>query len=241
VLLYCAIKTIFSFHANKSSYVTYFWRLLPRIQRMIKQKLSLLFYLLIIFQVVGWASFILLGRDTLFFFINGANTTSILPEFFWFMTLFGEWPLIVFTLIFIFIKHKKHIIQAALLFVSCGLLTYLFKFIIFGKTPRPAAYFIDNSNLYLSPYLSTNYWHSFPSGHTFMAFTGFLFLSYFAKKQGLKILCFVLALLVGISRIYNGQHFPEDVLLGSLLGAILSYLIYTFVPTYHLKSVSKQQ
>jgi undecaprenyl-diphosphatase len=74
-----------------------------------------------------------------------------------------------------------------------------------------------------------------------MAFTGFLFLSYFAKKQGLKILCFVLALLVGISRIYNGQHFPEDVLFGSLLGAILSYLIYTFVPTYHLKSVSKQQ
>lgn len=208
---------------------------------MIKQKLSLLFYLFIVFQVTGWTSLLFLGRDTLFFLINGASESSLMPKFFWIITLFGEWPLIVFTLIFILIKHNKHFIQAALLFISCGIFTSLFKFLIFGKTPRPAAYYIDNSSLYLSPYLSTNYWYSFPSGHTFMAFAGFLFLSYFAKNQGLKILCFTLALFVGISRIYNGQHFPEDVLFGSLLGAILSYLIYTFVPTYHLKSASKQQ
>lgn len=208
---------------------------------MFKQNSNLLFYLFIVFQVTGWTSLLFLGRDTLFFLINGANETSIMPQFFWLMTLFGEWPLIVFTLIFIFTKHNKHFIQAVLLFISCGILTYLFKFLIFGKTPRPAAYFLENGSVYLSPYLSTNYWHTFPSGHTFMAFAGFLFLSYFAKNQGLKILCFTLALFVGISRIYNGQHFPEDVLLGSLFGAVLSYLIYTFVPTFDLKRADKQQ
>jgi membrane-associated phospholipid phosphatase len=40
----------------------------------------------------------------------------------------------------------------------------------------------------------------------------------------------VLALLAGISRIYNGMHFTEDVLTGALLGVINTLLVVLLVP-----------
>ena len=38
-------------------------------------------------------------------------------------------------------------------------------------------------------------------------------------------IAWALALWIGLSRIYLGRHFPTDVLTGSLLGAIASWLV----------------
>lgn len=63
---------------------------------------------------------------------------------------------------------------------------------------------------------------SFPSGHTMAAFALFSFLAFiFPKKKGIAFLFFILALIVGISRIYLVQHFLEDVILGSIIGVLL--------------------
>ena len=57
---------------------------------------------------------------------------------------------------------------------------------------------------------------SFPSGHTSAAFVmATLFGSIFPF---LFISLVLVALLIGFSRIYNGLHFPSDVLAGMLLG-----------------------
>lgn len=46
-----------------------------------------------------------------------------------------------------------------------------------------------------------------------------------STKQPVKFTCYLIALLGGFSRIYLSQHFPEDVLVGSIVG-VLSTLMF---------------
>lgn len=68
---------------------------------------------------------------------------------------------------------------------------------------------------------------SFPSGHTAGAFAFFTLLSLLLPKKysAVAIVYFILALLVGISRMYLGQHFFVDIYVGSILGT-LSVLLF---------------
>jgi membrane-associated phospholipid phosphatase len=79
--------------------------------------------------------------------------------------------------------------------------------------------------------------YSFPSGHVlyFTAFFGFLiFLAYTLFKHSwwrtlLLVILGVMVALIGLSRIYEGQHWASDVLAAYLLGSVwltLSILVY---------------
>lgn len=69
---------------------------------------------------------------------------------------------------------------------------------------------------------------SFPSGHTMAGFALFAFLAFcLPKKWWIALLCFCLALITGLSRIYLTQHFLKDVYLGSIMGvAVASFWYY---------------
>ncbi|MHB9033236.1 MAG: phosphatase PAP2 family protein [Anaerolineae bacterium] len=61
---------------------------------------------------------------------------------------------------------------------------------------------------------------SFPSGHTSQAFFMVtLLIAYFHASAWLAVLLYGLAVLVGITRMYVGAHYPRDVLAGVLLGS----------------------
>jgi undecaprenyl-diphosphatase len=68
----------------------------------------------------------------------------------------------------------------------------------------------------------TSSW-SFPSGHAATAFACATVLSVFAPRW--RVPFFLLATLIALSRVYNGVHYPTDVVAGALLGVLTALLL----------------
>jgi len=66
---------------------------------------------------------------------------------------------------------------------------------------------------------------SFPSGHTSQTFFMVtLFVRHFQLNAGLSLALYIVAALVGFTRIYIGVHYPRDVLAGAILGSVWGIL-----------------
>lgn len=71
--------------------------------------------------------------------------------------------------------------------------------------------------------------YSFPSGHTQGATALFGSIGFSTKKLWLKICCFIMAVLVGFSRMYLGVHTPLDVGVGFGMTLVISFLAVKFL------------
>jgi membrane-associated phospholipid phosphatase len=71
------------------------------------------------------------------------------------------------------------------------------------------------------------YKHSFPSGHTASVFAAAITISLFAsRKRWVSGICFLFACLTAYSRVYLGEHFVEDVWIGSLEGVVFGTICF---------------
>lgn len=69
--------------------------------------------------------------------------------------------------------------------------------------------------------------HSFPSGHTTAIFSVVLPFVYISPLLGAAL--FPLAILVGVSRIYLGLHYPTDCAVGASFGAVSAFSAVAFI------------
>jgi membrane-associated phospholipid phosphatase len=114
------------------------------------------------------------------------------------------------------LKRKSYVICASLL--TAGAISTGMKYVFNRERPFVTYPFITKKIEAGSP--------SFPSGHTSAAFSIAASLSFAFPKWYVIAPSFLWAAGVGYSRMELGVHYPSDVLVGALVGAASSWLMY---------------
>lgn len=158
------------------------------------------------------------------------NRSLVGDYFFKYFTKVGEeWTYIVIILVAAWLKRYRLSAGVALVGVTVTIVSQLSK--RYFDHPRPALFFKDagifeSLNLVEGVVLH-NAHTSYPSGHTMSGFALFTLLALFMhdKRWGAMGMALI-AIFIGISRIYLVQHFLEDIYLGGILGVIIGVIWY---------------
>ena len=150
-------------------------------------------------------------------------------------TYLGNWQVIVsieaLLLVILFFAHRKSVALLTLVTLVGGeLLSWICK--IYSQRARPEYW----------NYLSVTGRDSFPSGHALVAvaFYGlcaYILCRYLEKKWQKRlavVVATVIALLVGVSRIYLGVHWFSDVIGGWILGGIILISLISIFQHMHV-------
>ena len=89
------------------------------------------------------------------------------------------------------------------------------------------------------PNLPDTHW-SFPSGHAVLACSA-AFAALFASHKGWAWWLVAAALIVGWARIYQGVHWPSDVVAGLVIGIVSAVIACVLTPVLVLKSQHRQR
>jgi len=198
------------------------------------------------FLLITYIQFLILGILFLSFhsnldismFINKMNA-PFLDFFFKYWTLFGTFALIGPIILFqCFLKYRYALITAVSSLLGFFLVQIAKRFIWFDA-PRPKVFFDALPNIHYVPGVQLHALHSFPSGHTTGAFALFIALALINKRPVWQMLFLITALLVGYSRLYLGQHFPIDVLVGSAIGTVSALLSFNWFINSPMKGLEK--
>ena len=147
-------------------------------------------------------------------------------RFFIGVTFLGSTAMVVMlgtlsVLAFLVIKDRGAAAVLAIIVAGEGVLSVLIKDYYARSRPEP----------YFGYSLPASY--SFPSGHSFASFCLYITLAWLISRRlksaaaaiALWTAAILIVLLVGLSRIYLGVHYPTDVLAGYLAAALWSSLI----------------
>ncbi|PIR98036.1 MAG: hypothetical protein COT89_01160 [Candidatus Colwellbacteria bacterium CG10_big_fil_rev_8_21_14_0_10_42_22] len=156
-----------------------------------------------------------------------AHRSAILDGFFIFFAKYLPWLIIVLVLIKLFNKknwkNDRPLWKNRFQYLSLGVIAVIFSRGVIANaletiitSPRP---FIALEIEPLFNHLAEN---SLPSGH--MAFLIPIALTAFLLSRKLGWFSLISVLLIGVSRVIAGIHWPADILVGILIGTIIFYL-----------------
>ncbi|ADI73844.1 phosphoesterase PA-phosphatase related protein [Methanohalobium evestigatum Z-7303] len=137
-----------------------------------------------------------------------------------FLTWIGYYPLWIILILFLYYQWgKTTAIRYILVLLSVSFIVFSLK--AYLMVPRP-----QDVRIVLEAY-----GYSMPSAHASLSFASAVFLHPIAGR--LKYGLWLLAILISISRISLGVHYPVDIVVGAFIGGFIGYL------GYHLRPLSK--
>jgi len=158
----------------------------------------------------------------LFYFAD--NRSAMWNYFFIYITRVSEWiGYLIFTIILLFVHYGKTMFLMVNALLS-GIAALSLKW--FFSRPRPAIElheqnlmeaFIQVHDIALHTGLT-----SFPSGHALAGFALCTYLALISKPRVITLFAFLmLAWAIGLSRVYLGHHFFEDIVAGAITGFLV--------------------
>jgi undecaprenyl-diphosphatase len=143
--------------------------------------------------------------------VHFLNSFPALDPLMVFLSVIGEGPLWVLIGFYLYLSGSR---RTAIYFGIMGISVWLASTVMksFFMVPRPEGFrFVVEATGY-----------SLPSTHSAMAFATAMFLHSKAGKY--SPLLWAGALLMAVSRVFAGVHYPSDVIAGAVLGIVMGYL-----------------
>ncbi len=141
---------------------------------------------------------------------------------------FAKYGIVIIMLSSVYLILKKRILAFISSFVALSFAVAISLIInIFWRRPRP---FISHSGTVMMPIVQGLYAStvSFPSAHTYFAFTVATSI-FLCGHRRLGTFLYFVAVLVAIGRIGAGLHYPSDTVAGALIGILSGYIAYKFI------------
>lgn len=184
------------------------------------------------FILVGLIFLLTAGKAGSFIDLNPYHR-SALDSFFIFVTFIGDgWFALIICLIFLALRRWSRALQLIAAFLVSAVVAQVMKNLF--SMPRPKQFFTPGQYTYFIDGITRVGFASFPSGHTTSVFAMATLLAMFDSNKKGNILYLLVAVAVGYSRIYLGQHFLGDVLVGSVIGTLTAVLIHLlFLTKFH--------
>lgn len=117
-----------------------------------------------------------------------------------------------------FVKIKNSYVFYVFCSVFLAYITTGFLKILIGRA-RP---FVSGES-YFVPWNFDRIMHSMPSGHAAVSFAGLVMIGMLFPR--IKWATWTMAIIIGLSRIYVGAHWPSDVIFGAFIGMLCADLV----------------
>lgn len=177
----------------------------------------------VVFLIIAIPLF-LFPKGTFLLWLNDLHS-PFLDVFFRFTTYIGDGLVPAIIIVFLlFVSYYKTIVFTGAILLETAIVQGLGKQWLFSHLVRPKKYFSEDVILNFVEGVNVHGHHTFPSGHTGVAFVWLCFLALSVdKKWGLPL--FLVAFLAALSRVYILQHFFVDIYFGSLIGTVSVILV----------------
>lgn len=168
-------------------------------------------------------------NQSLFYFLNGlaVKYPNLEPVFIFLANDFGLIAVFILGLYLFNHEDKKRGVQEIIMVVVIAIFAWFFAHFLkdIFNTDRP---FIALQNVVqLLPHEADG---AFPSGHATFYSALATMMWFYHKKIGIAL--GIVALIIGISRIISGIHWPVDILGGYVLGVLISVGVYFLIKKF---------
>ncbi len=153
--------------------------------------------------------------------VNSMSGISFFDKLFYYVSKLGDGSIYFITLLIIIPLYNKPFVftfKGYIIAASLNLICYkLIKNRVKRKRPFTA---LESVSRLIAPPDE----FSFPSGHAGAA-SIFFYCTMYHFSNSFAILAFIWMILIGFSRVYNGVHYPGDVIVGYTMGIIVARFV----------------